>query len=90
MKETNESICSQDFYSTEVNTDTEEYVCENVIFTTIQVSYFFFFLRMKKITLLSALLAGCISLTTLASPSPVVQVISYKEPLGMYFSLQGW
>lgn len=25
-----------------------------------------------------------------ASPSPVVQVISYKEPLGMYFSLQGW
>lgn len=25
-----------------------------------------------------------------ASPSPVVQVISYKEPLGMYFSLQWW
>jgi len=25
-----------------------------------------------------------------AAPSPVVQVISYKEPLGMYFSLQGW
>ena len=22
--------------------------------------------------------------------SPVVQVVSYKEPLGMYFSLQGW
>jgi len=26
----------------------------------------------------------------LANPSPVVQVIAYKEPLGMYFSLQGW
>lgn len=26
----------------------------------------------------------------MASPSPVVQVISYKEPLGMYFSLQWW
>lgn len=26
----------------------------------------------------------------MALPSPVVQIISYKEPLGMYFSLQGW
>lgn len=27
---------------------------------------------------------------SLAASSPVVQIISYKEPLGMYFSLQGW
>ena len=31
-----------------------------------------------------------LSFAAFASPSPVVQVISYKEPLGMYFSLQGW
>lgn len=42
---------------------------------------------MKKLFLFSLAL---ISFTALAAPSPVVQVISYKEPLGMYFSLQGW
>ena len=42
---------------------------------------------MKKFFLLSL---AVISLTAFATPSPVVQVISYKEPLGMYFSLQGW
>jgi hypothetical protein len=43
---------------------------------------------MKKILLFSLLFF--LSSFSMASPSPVVQVISYKEPLGMYFSLQWW
>ena len=42
---------------------------------------------MKKLFLLSFI---TVSFSLFAAPSPVVQVISYKEPLGMYFSLQGW
>ncbi len=42
---------------------------------------------MKKFLLLSL---AVLSFAAFAAPSPVVQVISYKEPLGMYFSLQGW
>lgn len=42
---------------------------------------------MKKFFLLSL---ATVSFSLFAAPSPVVQVISYKEPLGMYFSLQGW
>ena len=46
---------------------------------------------MKKIFLFSSLFTLLSSLgLAFATPSPVVQVISYKEPLGMYFSLQGW
>ncbi len=42
---------------------------------------------MKKLFLTSLVL---FFFSAFAAPSPVVQVISYKEPLGMYFSLQGW
>lgn len=46
---------------------------------------------MKKSFLFFALCSFSFALSfALAAPSPVVQVISYKEPLGMYFSLQGW
>jgi|GEM_PF-578240 len=44
---------------------------------------------MKKLFLISSFLFILSSLA-MAQPSPVVQVIAYKEPLGMYFSLQGW
>jgi S1-C subfamily serine protease len=43
---------------------------------------------MKKIVFLGSCLFAFIS--AFAAPSSVVQVIAYKEPLGMYFSLQGW
>jgi len=45
---------------------------------------------MKKIVFLLCTLYFVLCTFASASPSPVVQVISYKEPLGMYFSLQGW
>lgn len=41
--------------------------------------------HMKKFFLVSL---AAIALTVFADSSPVVQIISYKEPLGMYFSLQ--
>lgn len=45
---------------------------------------------MKKFLLLLFTVYSLLFTFTLANPSPVVQVISYKEPLGMYFSLQWW
>lgn len=45
---------------------------------------------MKKLFFSLFTISCLLSTFALASPSPVVQVISYKEPLGMYFSLQGW
>ena len=45
---------------------------------------------MKKFLLFSFCSLLCAFSVAFANPSPVVQVISYKEPLGTYFSLQGW
>jgi len=45
---------------------------------------------MKKIVLLSCNLYFVFCINALAASSPVVQVVSYKEPLGLYFSLQWW
>jgi hypothetical protein len=46
---------------------------------------------MKKISTILSFVFCLLSFgNSFAAPSPVVQVISYKEPLGMYFSLQGW
>lgn len=45
---------------------------------------------MKKYFLFLIFTYFTMSTFSLAASSPVVQVISYKEPLGMYFSLQGW
>lgn len=45
---------------------------------------------MKKILLSFCILYSVFCTFTLAASSPVVQVVSYKEPLGLYFSLQWW
>lgn len=45
---------------------------------------------MKKIVLIASTFYCAWCTFTFAQNSPVVQVVSYKEPLGLYFSLQGW
>lgn len=51
---------------------------------------FLIFACPAKLMAVAVALCSLLSSLALAAPSPVVQVIAYKEPLGMYFSLQGW